>query len=76
MATQALSYSDNIPGPFFVDQTCIACDTCAGIAPGHFQLTQDCDHAIVMAQPTSKTEIALCQKALEKCPVQAIGEIR
>jgi ferredoxin len=62
-------------GPFFVDETCIACDTCVGISSLHFQLTLDSDHAYVIAQPQTEGDRQKCREALAKCPVQAIGEL-
>ena len=76
MANPEFIYPDNTPGHFFVDQTCIACDTCVGIAPAHFALTDDCAHAFVTTQPSTDTDIARCEKALQQCPVQAIGYIQ
>lgn len=73
MARIADRYADNSDGPFFVDSDCIACDTCHGIAPRHFKLTSDHDHAIVFCQPCHPEEIALCEEALRCCPVEAIG---
>ena len=73
MANPKFKYDDNTPGSFFVDTECIACDTCAGIAPKHFQLVNDNDHAVVFRQPKADTELKQCMEALEACPVDAIG---
>ena len=64
-------YEENQQGKFFVHDACIACDTCTDIAPKHFKLTSDYDHAYVSLQPTTKSEIHY--EALEACPVAAIG---
>ena len=74
MAQLELRFSDNSPGLFYVDSNCIACDTCVGIAPRHFRLTNDYDHAIVTHQPHTEKEIAACTEALSCCPVSAIGK--
>ena len=66
-------YEDNVPGQFYVNTECIACDTCKDMAPGHFKLTDDYDHAFVFEQPQTEKEFAVCQEALEMCPVAAIG---
>lgn len=66
-------YNDNIPGPFFVDIECIACDTCTIMAKNHFKLTTDFDHAIVYFQPQNAEEVQRCKDALDACPVDAIG---
>ena len=65
-------YSDNKKGHFYVHDACIACDTCTQIAPDHFKLTEDFDHAYVNNQPIKATEITLCNEALDACPVAAI----
>ena len=73
MADPLLRFEDNCEGKFYVDQDCIACDTCVGISPKHFALTPNYSHAIVCKQPQSDVEIQECLDALEACPVFAIG---
>lgn len=73
MATPTDRYTDNIPGTYYVDTDCIACDTCFGLAPRHFRLTPSHDHAIVYQQPISAQDKTACELALEACPVGAIG---
>jgi ferredoxin len=73
MASIEFRYPENSPGAFFVDHSCIACDTCVGIASPHFELTQNNDHAFVKVQPQTKSEWDRCKQAVHKCPVQAIG---
>lgn len=73
MAIESLAYSDNVFGHYYVDADCIACDTCHTIAPTHFQLTDDSDHAIVICQPTKDRHFKECEDAMESCPVNAIG---
>jgi ferredoxin len=74
MANYLDRYEDNISGPYFVDSSCIACDTCVGIAPKHFTLNALNDHAFICLQPKNQDEDDLCRKALTSCPVQAIGK--
>ena len=74
MANYEDRYLEGEPGTFFVDQDCIACDTCTGLAKAHFKLTEDFDHAIVVKQPQTEDELATCEHALEACPVFAIGK--
>ena len=73
MATIEDRYDDNMPGLFYVDSECIACDTCGAMARSFFKLTDNFDHAVVHKQPITKEEIALCQNTLQACPVDAIG---
>lgn len=67
-------YTDSNPGLYFIDQDCIACDTCGIVAPHHFVLTSDFDHAIVCNQPETPEEIKNCESARQACPVCAIGK--
>ena len=62
----------NAPGDLFVDETCIACDTCRRIAPATFGGGED-DEAFVARQPASPEERRRAMMALVACPVAAIG---
>ncbi|MBT5855392.1 ferredoxin [bacterium] len=74
MADFLLKHYENNTGLYFVDQSCIACDTCTGIAPNSFTLTEDKDHAYVAVQPIHAHELTQCEDALFACPVNAIGK--
>ena len=58
----------------FVDQSCIACDSCVLIAPKNFAMHEEDGHAFVSKQPETPDEIAACKDALDGCPVEAIGD--
>src|SRR5262245_5085583 len=45
MAKKENKYIDNIPGRFYVDKECIACDACILAAPDHFAMNEDDGHA-------------------------------
>ena len=62
----------HVPGKFYVDSQCIGCGLCASTAEGLFELTDE-GCACVKKQPSDDAETALCNEALESCPVQAIG---
>ena len=51
MANPGKSVPDNVPGDFFVDTTCIDCDTCRQIAPQVF--AEGPGTAFVHRQPAS-----------------------
>jgi glyoxylase-like metal-dependent hydrolase (beta-lactamase superfamily II)/ferredoxin len=71
MANVKLRLEENAPGEFFVDATCIDCDTCRQIAPGTFR-----DHggrSSVYRQPQTKDEIRAANMALVACPTGSIG---
>ena len=67
-------YEENVNGLFYVNDDCIACDTCVDLAPEHFKLTSDHDHAFVFNQPKMASSILKCNEAVDTCPVAAIGK--
>ncbi len=74
MADIKQKWTQNSPGKFFVDQTCIACDACVLAAPKNFKMDESDGHAYVAEQPQTPEEIAACKEALDGCPVEAIGD--
>lgn len=74
MADPQDKFPENVPGKYFVDRSCIACDACVIAAPDNFGMHEDDGHAYVMKQPTSPGEEDLCREAMEGCPVEAIGD--
>ena len=58
-----------------MDRQCIDCDLCRQMVPDIFKRNWagDCSHSYVARQPVSEGETALCNDALDACPVQAIG---
>jgi len=62
---------ENVPGYFYVDATCIDCDTCSQLAPAIFH-----DHGeqcSVYRQPQTDAETRLALMALVACPTGSIG---
>jgi ferredoxin len=74
MADVANKFPQNVPGRFYVDDQCIDCDLCRETAPANFTRDADGSHSIVYKQPEDAEEEALCQEAMEGCPVEAIGD--
>ena len=72
VARLALKHEENIPGPFFVDTTCIDCDACRQIAPTVFHDIGD--QSAVYHQPQGAEELLQAQKALISCPTASIGD--
>jgi glyoxylase-like metal-dependent hydrolase (beta-lactamase superfamily II)/ferredoxin len=66
-------YPDNAPGEFFVDRSCIDCDTCTRVAPGLFAGADD--HSFVARQPRSDAERRRALMALVACPTASIGTV-
>lgn len=60
----------NIDGEFFVDHTCIDCDTCRWMAPEIF--TRAGDMSAVFKQPSCEEERLKALQALISCPTSSI----
>jgi glyoxylase-like metal-dependent hydrolase (beta-lactamase superfamily II) len=65
------SVPENVPGDFFVDSTCIDCDTCRQLAPAVYG--EAADHAFVRRQPDTPDERRRALHALVCCPTGSIG---
>lgn len=71
MANAKLRLAENVGGSFFVDSTCIDCDTCRQLAPDTFR-----DHggqSSVFHQPLDGQEKRLAEMAIVACPTGSIG---
>ncbi|HEX3282616.1 MAG TPA: MBL fold metallo-hydrolase [Pyrinomonadaceae bacterium] len=71
MANVQQRLPENVPGDFYVDATCIDCDTCSQLAPSLFH-----DHGeqcSVYRQPQTQAETRLALMALVACPTGSIG---
>ncbi|KAF5450054.1 hypothetical protein F2P56_030434 [Juglans regia] len=60
----------NVDGEFFVDHTCIDCDTCQWMAPQIF--TRVDEQSAVLKQPTCEEERLKALQALISCPTSSI----
>jgi glyoxylase-like metal-dependent hydrolase (beta-lactamase superfamily II)/ferredoxin len=70
MATRDHAVPENVPGAFFVDTTCIDCDTCRQLAPATFGETGDFSY--VKLQPSDSDRRAAVRAQLA-CPTGSIG---
>jgi glyoxylase-like metal-dependent hydrolase (beta-lactamase superfamily II)/ferredoxin len=66
---------DNVPGDFYVDSSCIDCDTCRQVAPATFSASRVGEHAYVSRQPTTEEERFRANMALVACPTASIGTV-
>ena len=73
MATKEDKYEDNAAGKYYCDTECIDCDLCRETAPENFTRNDDGGYSYLYKQPENEEEEALCQEAMEGCPVEAIG---
>ena len=73
MADLKKKLSTNVAGDFFVDSTCINCDTCRQLALATFQ--EKGDYSSVYSQPETEPERQDAWRALLACPVGSIGTV-
>lgn len=73
MANRDKKNLKNKSGTFYTDKNCINCNACVGIAPDFFEMNYNDMYSYVKKQPKTENEFKICQKALERCPVDAIG---
>jgi glyoxylase-like metal-dependent hydrolase (beta-lactamase superfamily II)/ferredoxin len=71
MANYDKRVPENVAGDFFVDTTCIDCDTCRQVAPAVF--AEGDGHAFVRRQPDTPGERRSALHALVSCPTGSIG---
>jgi glyoxylase-like metal-dependent hydrolase (beta-lactamase superfamily II)/ferredoxin len=71
MANPSKKVAENVPGDFFVDSTCIDCDTCRQLSPTVF--AEGTATSFVKAQPNSVATRRQALQALLACPTGSIG---
>jgi glyoxylase-like metal-dependent hydrolase (beta-lactamase superfamily II)/ferredoxin len=74
MANPAKRLPENVPGDFYVDDSCIDCDACRQIAPTVFR-----DHgeqSSVFRQPETDEEVRRALMSIVACPTSSIGTTR
>lgn len=71
MASLKKCLKSNVNGDFYVDSSCIDCDTCNWVAPACFAGAGNA--SVVYCQPTTAAERYRAELALVACPVGAIG---
>jgi glyoxylase-like metal-dependent hydrolase (beta-lactamase superfamily II)/ferredoxin len=74
MANPARRLAENVPGDFYVDDSCIDCDACRQIAPTVFR-----DHgeqSSVFHQPETDEEVRRALMSVVACPTASIGVSR
>jgi glyoxylase-like metal-dependent hydrolase (beta-lactamase superfamily II)/ferredoxin len=71
MADVKKRLATNLAGNFFVDATCINCDTCRQLAPTSFEEVGQ--YSAVVHQPQGDAELHQAYQALLACPVGSIG---
>lgn len=72
MANKNVKAEKNVSGKYYVDNNCISCGQCVGIARNFF--AEESTGVYIKSQPSVAEEIRLCEEALSNCPVGAIGD--
>lgn len=73
MAKLTQRRTQNIDGDFYVDRTCIDCDTCRWMAPEVFNRADE--QSAVYHQPANDPERLKAMQALLSCPTASIGTV-
>jgi glyoxylase-like metal-dependent hydrolase (beta-lactamase superfamily II)/ferredoxin len=73
MANIKKRLAENVPGDFFVDSTCIDCDTCRQLAPEVF--AEGAEYSFVHRQPQAAAERRRGVQAILACPTGSIGTL-
>jgi ferredoxin len=74
MADKTDKIAENVPGKYYVDSSCSACQVCISSAPENFKMDDDEEYAYVYKQPADEDEEEACRESLEGCPEEAIGD--
>jgi glyoxylase-like metal-dependent hydrolase (beta-lactamase superfamily II)/ferredoxin len=75
MARAAERLSENAEGEFFVDRSCIDCETCRQLAPRVFRRNDGVGQSVVGAQPATARDRRRTLMALVACPTASIGSL-
>ena len=73
MATLQQKRTENSAGNFYVDSSCIDCDTCRWVAPQIFN--RQASQSAVYHQPDTDGEELAAMQALLACPTASIGTV-
>ena len=73
MAHLTQRHPENVSGDFYVDTTCIDCDTCRWMTPEVFYRTDE--QSAVYHQPENEAERLRAMQALLSCPTASIGTV-
>ena len=73
MADKNQKTPENVPGRYYVDNTCIDCGMCPATAPQSFKRDDAGGYTVVYRQPQTIDEIALAEEAVSGCPTDSIG---
>ncbi|MBI39767.1 MAG: ferredoxin [Leptospiraceae bacterium] len=73
MADPTIKQPENVPGKWYVDQTCVPCHLCMDEAPELMSYADGETHTFFSKQPSSEEEENQAREAMDACPTEAIG---
>jgi ferredoxin len=73
MASLAERLPQNVPGPFYVDASCVDCDLCRSLAPAIFRRHDETGYSYVHRHPIVPDDLAAAVEAMNSCPTESIG---
>src|SRR5688500_17299736 len=73
MASLTDRLTQNVPGQFYVDASCVDCDLCRSLAPAIFRRHDETGYSYVYRQPITPEDIAAASEAMRSCPTESIG---
>ena len=74
MADKTQRVPENVPGKWYVDDTCTPCHVCLDEAPDLLKYTEDESKVYFLKQPTTPKEEQAADAAMAICPTGAIGD--
>ena len=73
MADKNSRQPENVPGKWYVDTSCVPCNSCMDEASNLLRYSADQSHVYFFKQPATPEEEQCAQRALEICPTGSIG---
>ena len=75
MADKNNKLPENVPGPWYVDNTCTPCRTCMEVsgADGLLKYNDGETYVYFHKQPSTPEETTIAEEAAAVCPQNAIG---
>jgi len=74
MADKSIKVPENVPGKWYVDDTCVPCQTCLTEAPQLLKYNDDETKVYFFRQPINQEEEESAERARDVCPTASIGD--
>ena len=65
---------ENVLGKYYIIDKCIGCSLCFELSPRNFRMNLDEGYDFIYKQPETQEDEALCLKAMQSCPADAIRD--